>query len=139
MLHWWCFVYPCCLFYVELVLFFLSRLSFLCCTGFVLSIQVVLLCCTGAVLSIQVIFLCCTGVVFPIRIVLFYAPLVLFCLSRLSFSCFTDVVFPLRIVILRFAGVVGLSGLLFYFFNAVGFSSPECYFVSMVLFFHSRL
>jgi hypothetical protein len=30
MLHWCCFVYPGCLFDIELVLFCLSRLSFLC-------------------------------------------------------------------------------------------------------------
>jgi hypothetical protein len=41
MLHWCCFVYRGCRFYVALVLFFLSRLSFLCCIGAGLSIQVV--------------------------------------------------------------------------------------------------
>jgi hypothetical protein len=39
MLHWCCFVYPDCLFYVALVLCCLSGLSFLFCTGAVLSIQ----------------------------------------------------------------------------------------------------
>jgi hypothetical protein len=42
MLDWCCFVYPGCLFYVALVLFYLSRLSFLCFTGTVLSIQAVI-------------------------------------------------------------------------------------------------
>jgi hypothetical protein len=55
--------HPGCLFYVALLLFYLSRLSFLFCTGTVLSIQVAFLCCTGAVLSIQVVFVmlhwCC--------------------------------------------------------------------------------
>jgi hypothetical protein len=41
MLHWCCFVYPGCLCYVALVLFYLSWLSFLFCTGAVLFIQVV--------------------------------------------------------------------------------------------------
>jgi hypothetical protein len=69
MLHWCCIFYPDCLFYVALVLFCLSRLSLLCCTCAVLSIQVVFLCCTGAVLSIQVVFLCCTGAILSIHVV----------------------------------------------------------------------
>jgi hypothetical protein len=84
MLHWCCFVYPGCRFYVALVLFCLSRLS--------------LLCCTGAVLSIQVVFFMLHWCSFVYPGCLLYVALVLFCLCRLSFLCCTGAVLSIEVV-----------------------------------------
>jgi hypothetical protein len=82
------------------------------------------------------LFLCFTGVVLPLQI-FSYSSLVLFCLSRLSFSCFTDVVFPIR-TILFYASLVlfCLSGLSFFMLHWCSIAFPDflLYFTGGVLF-----